>query len=213
MEIEPPRIAQGPAPEPLPAHYGLLTVATLSDAVKAFIVTNLACWDTPSQVAEAVAEAFNLKVNRMQVAYYDPTSATGGKPAKRWRQMFEAAREEFVKGVTQAPIAHQSYRIRQLQRAYDTAVRIGNLVLARDLLKQAAEEMGGKFTNHHVLEGKLDADHQVSGVLRVPELAALKDWADIARASQAALGDAAKAATEAALPHVGAGSGAPSSGS
>jgi len=52
-------------------------MATLTDAHKHFIVQALACWDSPTQVAEAVREEFGVDVPRGQVAQYDPTKVAG----------------------------------------------------------------------------------------------------------------------------------------
>lgn len=48
-------------------------MAALNGEVKAFIVQALACFDTPSQVAEQVKKEFGLEVSRQQVESHDPT--------------------------------------------------------------------------------------------------------------------------------------------
>jgi hypothetical protein len=47
-------------------------MAALKDEVKRFIVQSLACFDTPSQVAQAVKDTFGLEVSRQQCEFYDP---------------------------------------------------------------------------------------------------------------------------------------------
>lgn len=42
-------------------------MASLNNEIKAFIVQALACFDTPSQVAKAVKQEFDLDVSRQQV--------------------------------------------------------------------------------------------------------------------------------------------------
>lgn len=62
-------------------------MATLTDDVKAFIVQALACFDTPSQVVDAVREGFGTEVSRMQVQSYDPTKKAAYCPifcSERW---------------------------------------------------------------------------------------------------------------------------------
>ncbi|WP_049058606.1 DUF2280 domain-containing protein, partial [Achromobacter xylosoxidans] len=68
-------------------------MAKLTEAYKRYIVQALACWDTPSQVAEAVKEEYGLDVPRMQVAQYDPTKVAGKDLAKKWVQLFHDTRQ------------------------------------------------------------------------------------------------------------------------
>lgn len=122
-------------------------MATLNDDVKAFIVQALACYDTPSQVVDAVQDEFGVKVSRPQVQAYDPTKAQGKSLSKKWRDLFEATRKRFLKEVAEIPIATQSFRLRALQKLYEKTASRGNVVVAAQLIEQAAKETGGIFVN------------------------------------------------------------------
>ena len=63
---------------------------TLTNAIKEFIVKGLACYDTPSQVGEAVNVNFGVVVSRQQVHRYDPECSP--PPAQRWRDLHAATR-------------------------------------------------------------------------------------------------------------------------
>lgn len=64
-------------------------MAKLNEAVQRFIVQALACYDTPTQVAESVKEDFGIEVTRQQIASYDPTKAASkNNLAKKWRDLF-----------------------------------------------------------------------------------------------------------------------------
>lgn len=130
-------------------------MAILSDDVKRHIVQALACYDTPSQVAEAVKTEFGVEIARQHVAMYDPTKVAGAKLAKRWRDLFEATRKEFLEEQAKVPIAAQNYRLRALDRMFRRAENSGNTPLAVQILEQAAKEQGGAFTNTRKLA---DAD-------------------------------------------------------
>jgi hypothetical protein len=127
-------------------------MATLSEAVKRFIVQALACYDTPTQVSEAVKEEFGIDIPRNQVGRYDPTKASGADLAQKWRDLFESTRTKFRAEIAEIPIADQAFRLRQLGRLYERTARAGNTVVAAQLLEQAAKEAGGTFTNKHKLE-------------------------------------------------------------
>lgn len=127
-------------------------MATLNDNVKTFIVQALACYDTPSQVAEAVKETFGIVVSRQQVAVYDPECLAGKDLSKKWRALFEATRKAFLKDASSIPIANQTFRLRALNRMYQRVENQGNLVLAAQLLEQASKEVGGAFTNKQKME-------------------------------------------------------------
>ncbi|MGY0155038.1 DUF2280 domain-containing protein [Edwardsiella tarda] len=55
-------------------------MAALKPEVKAFIVQQLACFDTPSQIVEAVQNEFGIKITRKQVFQYSPSNVAATKP-------------------------------------------------------------------------------------------------------------------------------------
>jgi len=128
-------------------------MAKLNEAVQRFIVQALACYDTPTQVADSVKEEFGIEITRQQAASYDPTKAMGKTLAKKWRDLFHDTRAVFRKEVAEIPIADQAFRLRQLHRMANEAMRRKNIVLAASLMEQAAKEMGGMFTNKRELSG------------------------------------------------------------
>lgn len=127
---------------------------TLPEDVKCFIIAGLAAFDTPSQVVEAVKTEFGRELSRQVVEAHDPTKRAGRKLAKKWREMFEAARATFIEDATSIPIAHRSTRLRALNRMAAKAEKVGNMALAAQLHKQAAEEMGNAYTNRREVTGK-----------------------------------------------------------
>ena len=122
-------------------------MATLTDDVKAFIVQALACFDTPSQVADAVREQFGMVVDRRQCEAYDPNKTSGRDMAKKWRVLFEETRKTFLAETARIPIANQAYRLRVLDRMAAKAEKQGNLAMVSQLVEQAAKEVGGLMTN------------------------------------------------------------------
>lgn len=125
---------------------------TLSDEVKAFIVTNLASFEPPSAVAALVKDEFGLVVSRQSVSAYDPTTKQGKDLSAKWKSLFERARKDFRESTDDIPLANKAVRIRMLDRMARHAIEKKNAPLAQSLLKQIAEEMGDVFTNRHKLE-------------------------------------------------------------
>lgn len=115
----------------------------LTDDVRRFIVHCLAAFDTPTKVAESVKSEFGLDVTRQAVASHDPTKKTGQQLAQRWKDEFHEARRKFLEELDEIPIANKAYRLRQLGDLYGNAGK--NAVLKMQLLKQAAEEVGGVY--------------------------------------------------------------------
>ena len=124
-------------------------MAALSSEVKAFIVQALACFDTPSQVAEAVKREFNVDVSRQQVESHDPTKRCSKTLAKRWVEMFHDARKRFREETVDIPIANRAYRLRALGRMAEKAENMKNMALTAQLLEQAAKEVGDVYVNRH----------------------------------------------------------------
>lgn len=127
-------------------------MATLKGEVKAFIVQSLACFDTPSQVVEAVKKEFGITIPRQQVESHDPTKANGKGLAKKWVEMFNETRERFQNEISDIPIANKAYRLRVLDRMATRAEGMKNLALTADIIEQAAKECGDAYTNKHKFE-------------------------------------------------------------
>ena len=122
-------------------------MAALSSEVKAFIGQALACFDTPSQVAEAVKREFSVEVSRQQVESHDPTKRCSKTLAKRWVEMFHDARKRFREETVEIPIANRAYRLRALGRMAEKAENMKNMALTAQLLEQAAKEVGDVYVN------------------------------------------------------------------
>jgi len=124
----------------------------LDAQVKTFIVQQLACFDTPSTVVEAVKNEFGQTVSRQTVESHDPTKHAGRKLAQRWVDLFNSTRERFKAETAEIPIANRAVRLRALNRMANQAERMKNLGLAAQLYEQAAKEAGGSYTNKHQME-------------------------------------------------------------
>ncbi|MHA6127133.1 DUF2280 domain-containing protein [Pseudomonas fluorescens group sp. PF-1] len=122
-------------------------MAALQNDVKAFIVQALACFDTPSQVVEAVQKEYGITVTRQQVETHDPTKTSGKGLAKRWVTMFEDARKRFREETAEIPIANRAYRLRAMNRFVEKAESMKNIGLAMQILEQAAKEVGDVYVN------------------------------------------------------------------
>jgi hypothetical protein len=125
----------------------------LAPNVKAFIVQSLACFDTPSQVVEAVKKEFDLQISRQQAESHDPTKFAGRALAKKWIELFHETREKFKEEAVDIPIANRAFRLRALDRMASRAEGMRNLALAAQLMEQAAKETGGAYTNRREVSG------------------------------------------------------------
>ncbi|MFO3743668.1 DUF2280 domain-containing protein [Raoultella ornithinolytica] len=127
-------------------------MAALKPEVKAFIIQMLACYDTPSQVVEAVQKDFGITITRQQVETHDPTKVSGKTLAKKWVDMFNATRDRFLNEISDIPIANKAYRLRVLQRMSTTAENMKNIGMTAQLLEQAAKEVGEAYSNKQKVE-------------------------------------------------------------
>ncbi len=127
-------------------------MAALKPEVRAFIVQELACFDTPSQIVESVQKEFKVQVTRQQVASHDPTKAAGKGLAQKWVDLFNRTRDRFLKEISDIPIANKAYRLRVLDRMATRAEGMKNLALTAEIIEQAAKECGDAYTNKHKFE-------------------------------------------------------------
>lgn len=124
-------------------------MADLTEEQKRFIVTELACFRQPTEVADLVKENFDLVITRQQVWHY-----RGDNPelAGPYKELFTQARVEFIKNVASLGTAHKAVRIRELEDMYHRAKRMGNYGLGKDLLEQIAKEQGDVYTNRRKVD-------------------------------------------------------------
>lgn len=127
-------------------------MAALKEPVKIFIVQALACRDTPQEVADHVLQEFGIKIDRKQCQLYDPTKAAGKNLSKKFVELFHETREKFDAGLIDIPIAQKYYRLKQYQKHLEKNAR--NTVMSLSILKQAAQDLGGQFTNRQEITGK-----------------------------------------------------------
>jgi hypothetical protein len=120
-------------------------MAALTPEIKTFIVQALACFDTPSRVAEAVRNTYGVITSRQHVEAHDPTKRCCRGLAKRWVTLFEDTRAGFRDAMVEIPIANRAYRLRVLDRMAANAEASGNLVRAAKILEQAARECGDVY--------------------------------------------------------------------
>ncbi len=129
----------------------------LTSEQKLFIVQQLACFRTPTEVSNAVKEEFSIEVDRRQVQFYDPTKLPENKKLpEKWKVMFHATREQYIEHTARVPIAHQTFRLEMMQEVLDRQRKATNKneVLILSTIEQAAKEVGGSFTNKHELTGR-----------------------------------------------------------
>ncbi|MGH8334208.1 MAG: DUF2280 domain-containing protein [Pseudomonas fluorescens] len=122
-------------------------MAALKDEVKRFIVQALACFDTPTQVVQAVKETFGLEVTRQQCELYDPTKHAGRDLGVKWKAVFEDTRKRFREETAEIPIANRAFRLRAMNRFVEKAETMKNIGLAMQILEQAAKETGDMYVN------------------------------------------------------------------
>lgn len=123
-------------------------MASLADSERREIVQRLACYETPTEVADWASEEFGKDLSRQQVNHYDPTRSD--KTGEKWRELFWSTRERFNNDAERVAIAQKLWRLRELQDiATDDATSVEDRLSA---LEQAAKEMGGDYTNEQKLE-------------------------------------------------------------
>jgi hypothetical protein len=132
-------------------------MAALTEDIKIYVITSLACYDSQKQVIEDVKKQFGVVMTSQQVNAYDPNTQNGKRLSKPFKALFEQTREQFLKDATKVPIANAAVRLRKLQQLLDKAEDRGNMKMAAELLEQAAKETGGAYTNRRELGGAVGA--------------------------------------------------------
>lgn len=129
----------------------------LEEKVKVYIVERLACFDKPSEVAEAVKEEFGVTIPRQQVEVYDPEK---GCKVKKWIALHAATRAAFLEKKSGLAITHRAWRQRELEDLVRRAKKARNYKLAAELLEQGAKEEGDYYVNARANAPVAETDEQ-----------------------------------------------------
>ena len=97
----------------------------LPKTIKKRIVEHLACFQTPADVVELIAEEFDVKLTSRHVRAYDPASFQFAAAA-RWLEYYAAVRKRYKEEIGEIAIAHRKYRLEQLQATIDVAMGVLN---------------------------------------------------------------------------------------
>lgn len=114
----------------------------LPTAVRMHILTELACFATPTQVSASVKEKFGIEVSRQCVEAHHPERKAGAKLNPALRALFYETRAKLRAELDNIGIACQAYRLRQLERLLERAEVMGNYAMAAQVLELAAREAG-----------------------------------------------------------------------
>jgi hypothetical protein len=128
----------------------------LTDEIKEFIVKGLACYDSPTFVADSVRVNFGIEVTRQQVHEYDPDCAR--RPAQRWCDLHAATRAAFLRDAAEIGIANKIVRLRRLDRLASRCER-NSVALALICLQTAAKECGGIYENRRRIDVAVSVPH------------------------------------------------------
>lgn len=128
-------------------------MATLNQKHKLFIVRSLAQWNTPTETVELVQQEFGITISRQQCEAYDPTKRTGQNLSKALADEFYKTREQFRKNTDEMPLANLAVRLRHYENLLNNPQNKRNPILQLTILKQVAEDVGGKYTNKTELTG------------------------------------------------------------
>jgi hypothetical protein len=149
-------------------------MARLTEGQKVFIITRLACFVEPAEIQSALRHptkelqgelglgAVGLDVPLSTLSHYNPTNSCAKLSAKL-RELFGETRRRYLTDVSDIPVAHQAARLRYLQRLVDDPNVARNPGVLMGALKQAAEDVGGVFTNRREMTGADGAPLQVVG--------------------------------------------------
>lgn len=145
------------------------TSPVLNDVHRTFIVTELACFATPTQAQEALKEQFGVTVSIQAIEHYDPTKKQGKQLGKRWKALFHDTRKGFLKHCeNQIPLANKAVRVRMLSKAAMKYEAMGNFPAMKDMLETIAKEMGGSYTNQRQFTGKDGGPIKTEDVTKMP---------------------------------------------
>jgi hypothetical protein len=142
-------------------------MATLRDKERREIVQRLACFETPTEVAEWASQEFEKDITANQVWHYDPTRSED--TSLKWRELFQETRKQFLNDLDTIPLSHRAVRLRKLNKYVRRLEQAGDIETAAQIVKQAAREVGGAFTNKSEMDVTSDGEPVTEVRLQVVE--------------------------------------------
>lgn len=128
----------------------------LTDEQQEFIIQQLACFKTPTQVAALIKSKYELEISPQRIEYYDPTKRSDRKRlAPEHKLLFDETRKQYIADTAAVGVAHQRYRLELLQGMIEDVLSKKNYQMVSNLLVQAAKEAGGHYNAR-----KQDSDSQ-----------------------------------------------------
>jgi hypothetical protein len=118
-----------------------VAVTTLPTTVKRFIVTNLACGDSLSEVVAKVKDEFKITVSPQAVQKYDPRRVSGKELSAGLRELFETTREKFLLETASLNLAHREIRLRKLETILDEAMAAKQWKTAAMIIAESRKQM------------------------------------------------------------------------
>ncbi|MCP3713869.1 DUF2280 domain-containing protein [Paraburkholderia sp. CNPSo 3281] len=112
----------------------------LDEQAKRYLVRCAAQFMSPSEAVQAVKEELGIEISRQLAEAYNPGRRMGVNLSAQLRELFETARREYLDDVESIPIANESWRLRELQRLFDAAVKREDVQVALSILKCASLE-------------------------------------------------------------------------
>jgi hypothetical protein len=116
----------------------------LNDEHKTEIVMRLAAFYTPRSVIRMLAEEYGVTISLAEVRSYDPTRYAGRALIEQWTTLFYAMRDAVVAGSEEIGAANKMVRVRWLDGMARDAMDNGAFRVAREMLAEAAKEMGDR---------------------------------------------------------------------
>lgn len=118
-----------------------------------FIVNQLAMFQRPSSVREALKLQFEIEISLPGILHYDISNPD---LLKKWKALFNSTRKKFLENSSRIPISNKSYRLSKLQQMFEAqeneSPRLQNKKAMRAILEQSAKESGDVFTNRSYVQ-------------------------------------------------------------
>lgn len=127
-----------------------------------YVVTHLACYDSPVDIATELTGALEVHVGTNMLQHYDPTKYMGRMLSAELKELFYETRTKFLENVSKLPISDAAYRLVQLQRLAERAEARCDVRGALAAYAQAAREVGGCYQKAAPRDSPIDQS-EVSG--------------------------------------------------
>jgi hypothetical protein len=117
----------------------------LTDEQRIYVVKRLAVFHSLISIVRGLQQEFGITISQQAVHHYNAERSEGKQLAPRWKDLFWAARRDYIASVANVGNTGKAERLRRCEAMMHKHREAGRHALANAILDAIARDIGGSF--------------------------------------------------------------------